>query len=155
MMLCQRPSPRFAPSTVFAAITRCGLPMHSSTSKGVTAWRRMWPTLAASQSKPRTVSNTMPVYTTIVYTANSRVNGLPRGLATLIENDFPATLLLRLRFHYHKEMSHAVALLLLATSLFAQSLGNAGRVEGRLTDPSGAAVVGAQVEIVNPLTNYP
>ena len=51
-------------------------------------------------------------------------------------------------------MNSALAFLLLATSLFAQSLGNAGRVEGRVLDPSGAAVAGAQVEIVNPLTNY-
>ena len=46
------------------------------------------------------------------------------------------------------------ALFLLASSLGAQSLGNAGRLEGRITDPSGAAVPGANVEIVNPLTNY-
>ena len=46
------------------------------------------------------------------------------------------------------------ALFLLTGSLWAQSLGNAGRLEGRITDPSGAAVPGANVEIVNPLTNY-
>ncbi|MBY0507931.1 MAG: TonB-dependent receptor [Bryobacteraceae bacterium] len=50
-------------------------------------------------------------------------------------------------------MKH-LALLLLASTLSAQSLGNAGRLEGRVIDPSGAAVAGALVEILNPLTNY-
>ena len=50
-------------------------------------------------------------------------------------------------------MTIRLLLLLASGSLFGQSLGNAGRVEGRVTDPSGAAVVGAQVSIVNPLTN--
>ncbi len=44
--------------------------------------------------------------------------------------------------------------LLLATTLYGQSLGNAGRVEGRITDPSGAAIAGAQVDITNPLTTF-
>lgn len=44
--------------------------------------------------------------------------------------------------------------LMVGVVAWAQSLGNAGGVEGRVTDPSGAAVAGANVEIVNPLTNY-
>ena len=47
----------------------------------------------------------------------------------------------------------ALAFLLVST-LAAQSLGNAGRLEGRITDPSGAAVAGANLDILNPLTNY-
>src|SRR3982751_1802901 len=51
---------------------------------------------------------------------------------------------------------------LLIFSLFAsgisaclgQSLGGAGTVEGTVTDPSGAAIVGATAELTNPLTNY-
>ena len=39
-------------------------------------------------------------------------------------------------------------------SLEAQSLGNAGTLEGTVTDPSGAAVPKAIVAIVNRITNY-
>ncbi len=47
-----------------------------------------------------------------------------------------------------------VAALALAVSLPAQSLGNAGTVEGRVTDPSGAAIPGAEVVLINRLTGY-
>lgn len=39
-------------------------------------------------------------------------------------------------------------------SAFGQSLGNAGTIEGAVTDPSGAAVPNAQVTIHNALTAY-
>src|ERR1022692_3030368 len=61
---------RSSPWTVFAGIVTCGRTATSSTSKGVTAWRRMWPTLAASQSKPLISSIPCLVYTMIVYTVN-------------------------------------------------------------------------------------
>jgi hypothetical protein len=48
----------------------------------------------------------------------------------------------------------AVSLLLvLAPSLFAQSIG-AGTISGTVLDPSGAAVPGAAVTIANPVSNY-
>ncbi len=50
-------------------------------------------------------------------------------------------------------MKLPIGLVIAGTLAWAQSLGNAGRLEGRVTDPSGAAVAGASVEIVNPLTN--
>jgi len=40
------------------------------------------------------------------------------------------------------------------TATFAQALGNAGTVEGTVTDPSGAVLPNAKVTIVNRLTNY-
>ncbi len=48
----------------------------------------------------------------------------------------------------------AAIFLLLTGSLFAQSLGNAGTIEGVVVDPSGAAVPKAQVTIHNPATGY-
>ena len=44
--------------------------------------------------------------------------------------------------------------LIVPSSLSAQSLGNAGTVEGTILDPSGAAVPRAAVQIHNPLTDY-
>ena len=38
--------------------------------------------------------------------------------------------------------------------VFAQSLGNAGTIEGRVVDPSGAAVAKAAVTIHNAVTGY-
>src|SRR5262245_42184108 len=44
--------------------------------------------------------------------------------------------------------------LVFSSSVFGQSLGNAGTVEGTVVDPSGAAVPKATVDIHNPLTGY-
>jgi uncharacterized membrane protein len=41
-----------------------------------------------------------------------------------------------------------------APSAFAQSLGNAGTVEGSVVDPSGAAIPKANVTIRNPVSGY-
>ena len=46
------------------------------------------------------------------------------------------------------------ALLLLTHSLYAQSLGNAGTIEGTVVDPSGALVPKAAVTITNSVTGY-
>src|SRR5579863_202863 len=51
-------------------------------------------------------------------------------------------------------MKKALALLVLAGSAFAQSLGNAGTIEGTVADPSGALVPKATVTIANPVTGY-
>src|SRR5437016_1182644 len=48
----------------------------------------------------------------------------------------------------------SLILLLLAQPAFAQSLGNAGTIEGTVLDPSGAAVVKAGVTIHNAVTGY-
>jgi hypothetical protein len=42
----------------------------------------------------------------------------------------------------------------LAVSAYAQSMGNAGTVEGTVTDPSGAAIPSASVSIINRITGY-
>ena len=42
----------------------------------------------------------------------------------------------------------------LSPKAFGQSLGNAGTVEGVVTDPTGAVIVGAEVEIRNPITGF-
>ena len=44
--------------------------------------------------------------------------------------------------------------LYLLPSLQGQSLGNAGTIEGTVTDPSGAVVAGAKVDVQNRLTGY-
>ena len=41
-----------------------------------------------------------------------------------------------------------------ASSAFAQGTGNAGSIQGTVTDPTGAVVVGATVEIQNPVSGY-
>ncbi len=46
-----------------------------------------------------------------------------------------------------------VALLLLAPA-FSQTVGNAGTIEGNVTDPTGAALPNASVTILNRITNY-
>ncbi|MGA2186475.1 MAG: TonB-dependent receptor [Bryobacteraceae bacterium] len=47
-----------------------------------------------------------------------------------------------------------VALLLLASPMFCQSMGSAGTVRGKVSDPSGAVIAGATVELSNDLTLY-
>src|SRR5260370_34508603 len=53
-----------------------------------------------------------------------------------------------------KTLLAAAIFVLLTSSLFGQSLGNAGTIEGVVVDPSGAAVPKAQVTIHNPSTGY-
>jgi len=48
----------------------------------------------------------------------------------------------------------AVLSLSIATHMSAQSLGNAGTIEGAVTDPSGGAVAKAQITLHNPVTGY-
>jgi hypothetical protein len=48
----------------------------------------------------------------------------------------------------------ALGLFISSSGAFAQSLGNAGTIEGTVTDASGAVVPKAQVRISNPLSNY-
>jgi hypothetical protein len=47
-----------------------------------------------------------------------------------------------------------VATLAMAGALQAQSLGNAGTIDGKVTDPSGAAIPNAVVELQNPISGY-
>src|SRR5580704_414118 len=53
----------------------------------------------------------------------------------------------------NKALSLAV-LFLLTGSAFAQSLGNAGTIEGTVTDQSGALVPKATITITNSVTGY-
>jgi len=48
----------------------------------------------------------------------------------------------------------ALVLLCPLGELYAQSLGNAGTIEGSVIDPSGAAIANATVEIQNPVSQY-
>ena len=48
----------------------------------------------------------------------------------------------------------AVAVYLTAAVLFAQSAGNSGSITGTVTDPTGAVVAGATVEIRNPVSGF-
>ena len=48
----------------------------------------------------------------------------------------------------------ASALLLIAPGLHAQSLGNAGTIQGTVTDPTGAALPDATITAENPITGY-
>src|ERR1017187_3629397 len=57
---------------VFAGMTTYLPSVTSSTSKGVTSWRKIWPTLALSQSKPSILSSTTSVYTIDVYTVREK-----------------------------------------------------------------------------------
>jgi hypothetical protein len=51
-------------------------------------------------------------------------------------------------------MTKAFALFLLTVSAYAQSLGNAGTIEGTVVDPSAASVPKATVTLTNAVTNY-
>ena len=51
-------------------------------------------------------------------------------------------------------MRSFVLFLALCSALRAQSLGNAGTIEGTVTDPSGAVIGGAKVEMQNRITGY-
>src|ERR1700745_2554365 len=44
--------------------------------------------------------------------------------------------------------------ILLSSALFAQAAGSSGSVSGTVTDPTGAIVPGATVEIYNPVSKY-
>src|SRR3982074_1332850 len=48
----------------------------------------------------------------------------------------------------------ALAALCFCSRAFGQSLGNAGTLQGTVTDPSGAPLPGVSVSILNRLTNY-
>ena len=47
-----------------------------------------------------------------------------------------------------------VSLLCLAGSMYGQSMGTAGTLRGKITDPSGAVLAGAAVSLSNDLTLY-
>ncbi len=49
---------------------------------------------------------------------------------------------------------YILSILLISFSAFAQSSGTAGSVDGKVTDPTGAVVVGAKVKIQNPVSGY-
>ena len=55
--------------------------------------------------------------------------------------------------HLHT-LAFIVCLYGCASSSFGQSLGNTGTVEGTVTDPSGAVIANAKVEIRNPISGY-
>lgn len=47
-----------------------------------------------------------------------------------------------------------LSILIVARPVFGQSLGNAGTIQGNVSDPSGAVVAGATVTIRNPVSGY-
>ena len=47
-----------------------------------------------------------------------------------------------------------ISLLCLAESMYGQSMGTAGTLQGKVTDPSGAVLAGAVVTLSNDLTLY-
>src|SRR5665213_4159318 len=51
-------------------------------------------------------------------------------------------------------MRRLLVFLCFGTSIFAQALGNAGTIEGTVTDSSGAALPSAKVTILNRITDY-
>jgi hypothetical protein len=51
-------------------------------------------------------------------------------------------------------MKRVLALAVVCARIWAQSLGNAGTIEGTVTDPSGAAIAGAAVTVQNAVTGY-
>ena len=53
-----------------------------------------------------------------------------------------------------RHLSIPAALLLLSGALAAQATGNAGSIHGTVTDPTGAIVPGATVQIRNPVSEY-
>ena len=53
-----------------------------------------------------------------------------------------------------KALIFTLLLFVLPSAVFAQSLGNAGTIEGSVVDPSGAAVAGAEVTLHNLVTGY-
>jgi hypothetical protein len=57
---------------------------------------------------------------------------------------------------YHRHIAFLLVFLLLATSIgvLAQSLGNAGTIQGIVRDPSGAVVANAQVSLRNVISGY-
>ena len=51
-------------------------------------------------------------------------------------------------------MRYLLFLLCLSGPIYGQSLGTAGTIRGKVTDPSGAVVAGATVSLSNDLTLY-
>ena len=51
-------------------------------------------------------------------------------------------------------MRHLLFLFCVSGSIYGQSLGTAGTIRGKITDPSGAVVAGATVSLANDLTLY-
>jgi Carboxypeptidase regulatory-like domain len=51
-------------------------------------------------------------------------------------------------------MRRLIVFLCFGASIFAQALGNAGTIDGSVTDPSGAVLPNATVTILNRITNY-
>jgi hypothetical protein len=47
-----------------------------------------------------------------------------------------------------------LAFIVTSSALLAQTIGSAGTIQGRITDPSGAVIPGATVDITNPVTGY-
>jgi hypothetical protein len=54
----------------------------------------------------------------------------------------------------HASALLVIALFLLPTLPFAQGLGSSGSVQGQITDPTGAVIPGATVDISNPVSGY-